>query len=68
MNSLYDSYLAIIGLMKQWMELFEENGLLQLNTFIHLAILITGVILVTLSYVSWRKYRAMKRRQRKRRN
>lgn len=68
MNSLYDSYLAIIGLMKQWMELFEENGLLQLNTFIHLAILITGVILVTLSYVSWKKYRAMKKRQRGRRN
>lgn len=66
MNSLYDSYLAIIGIMKQWMTIIEENGLLQLNTFIHLAILITGVILVTLSYVSWKKYRAMKKRQRKR--
>ena len=52
--------------MKQWMRFFEENGLLQLNTFIHLALLITGVILVTLSYVSWKKYSAMKKRQKKR--
>ncbi|HLR41897.1 MAG TPA: sporulation protein YpjB [Pseudogracilibacillus sp.] len=66
MNSLYESYLTVIGIMKQWMRFFEENGLLQLNTFIHLALLITGVILVTLSYVSWKKYSAMKKRQKKR--
>lgn len=66
MNSLDDNYLAVIGIMKQWMILFEESGLLQLNTFIHLALVITGVILVTLSYVSWKKFRAMKKRNKKR--
>lgn len=60
--------IMVIGIMKEWIFFLQNDYLFQLSTFIHLVAIITSVILLTLTYVSWKKYQAMKKQKSKRRH